>query len=321
MIRRLLILLLIPTVLAHAELMEKIAIVVNNRAVTLYELKQIYRARSTELYQKFSGEELQQKLAVLKEDVIREKTEEQLLLEKAQLEGITISDEQMDNYLKGLMEENNIENMEQFENVLQQSIGMTVNEFRESQRTQNIARSVIQQQVISRISADEGEIRAYYESHLKDYQTEFTYYIQEIVIFSDENSSIFAKTRADSCLEQLRNNTLTFGEAVQQYSESGSKDYNGELQNIKKGDLNPTLEQAALALKVNEVSDVIALPGSFHIIRLTGRKEPQPKPFDEVKQTIERMLIDPQVDEAIRKFIDDLRQSFYVRVEVTPEDL
>ena len=130
-----------------------VVVVVNNRAVTLYELKQIYRARSTELYQKFSGEELQQKLAVLKEDVIKEKTEEQLLLEKAELEGITISDEQMDNYLKGLMEENNIENMEQFENVLQQSIGMTVDEFRESQRTQNIARSVIQQQVISKISA------------------------------------------------------------------------------------------------------------------------------------------------------------------------
>lgn len=319
--RRLLILLLIPTIFVQAEVQEKIAIVVNNRAVTLYELKKVYQARSTELFQQFSGDELQRKLAELKETVIKEKTDDLLLLEKADLEGITITDEQMDRFMQDLMTENNIDNKEQFENLLIQSVGMTLPEFRESQRAQHVARTVIRQHVIARITADEPEVRAYYESHLEDYMTDFSYDIQEIVLFFDETNRILAETRAKSCLESLNNKSIGFGEAVLQYSESGSKDYNGELQNLRKGDLHPDLENAALALEVGQTSDIIELPGSLHIVRLSGKKEPEPIPFDDVKDKVERILLDPQVEANIRKFVDDLRKTFYLRVDVTPEDL
>ncbi len=319
--RRLLILLLIPTIFVHAEVQEKIAIVVNNRAVTLYELKKVYQARSTELFQQYSGDELQQKLAELKEAIIREKTDDLLLLEKADLEDITITDKQMDSFIESLMAENNIDNKEQFENLLVQSVGMTLEEFRENQRDQHKARTVIQQHVIARISADEPEIRAYYESHLEDYMTDFTYDIQEIVLFFDETNRILAETRAKSCLEALNNKSIGFGEAVMQYSESGSKDYNGELQNLRKGDLHPDLESAALALEIGQTSGIVELPGSLHIVRLSGKKEPEPIPFDEVKNKVERILVDPQVEANIKKFVDDLRKTFYLRVDVKPEDL
>ncbi len=321
MIKRLLMLALIPAMLVHAEVVEQIAIVVNNRAVTLHELKKIYTARASELYQQFSGDELQEKLKDLRQTVIDEKKEEMLLLEKAKLEGITVSDEQIDGFIKQLMKENNIDNISQFENALVQSTGMTLEEFKDSQRKQSIARTTIQQLVMSKISVDEAQLHAYYEQHKNDFLTDFTYDVQEIVVFYEEGTRADAFSRILECKDQLMQDKIGFGEAVQKYSESGSKEYNGELKNLKKGDLHPKLESSALALKPGDISDIVDTGKSFHILRLTRVSEPQPRPFDEVKMQIDRTLTQPQMEKAIDKFIQDLESEFYVRVQVSPEDL
>ncbi len=321
MIKRLLMLALIPAMLVHGEVVEQIAIVVNNRAVTLQELKKIYAARASELYQQFSGDELQEKLTNLRQTVIDEKKEEMLLLEKAQLEGITVSDEQIDSFIKQLMEENNIDNITQFENVLLQSTGMTLDEFKDSQRKQSIARTTIQQLVMSKISVDEAQLHAYYEQHKSDFLTDFTYDIQEIVVFYEEGTRSDAFSRMVECKEQLLQDKIGFGEAVQKYSESGSKEYNGELKDLKRGDLNAKLESSALELQPGEISDIVDTGKSFHIVRLTSKSDPQPRPFDEVKYQIERTLTQPRMEKAIDKFVKDLENEFYVRVEVSAEDL
>lgn len=321
MIKRLLILALIPAMLVHGEVVEQIAIVVNNRAVTLQELKKIYAARAAELYQQFSGDELQEKLINLRQIVIDEKKEEMLLLEKAQLEGITVSDEQIDDFIRQLMEENNIDNIDQFENVLLQSTGMTLAEFKESQRKQSVARTTVQQLVMAKIAVDDAQLRAYYEQHKNKFLTDFSYDIQEIVVFYEEGARADAFSRMLDCKEQLLEDKIGFGEAVQKYSESGSKEYNGELKDLKRGDLNTSLEEAALALKPGGISDIVDTGKSFHILRLTSVSEPEPRPFEEVKYQIESTLTQPRVETAIQKFVEGLENDFYVRVEVKPEDL
>jgi len=323
MIKRFVILLVLLTaaIVSHGEIAEKIAIIVNNRAVTLYEVKRIFNARAAELYQKYSGDELNRKLDQLKKQVIQEKTEELLLLEKAALQGIEVTDEQMDVFVQNLMQENNIDNIDQFRNALMQSTGMTLEEFKKVQKTQMTARQVVQKLVINKIMVDEAQVKAYYQDHIADYQTPFTYDIQEIVIFEDPDDPAAAGRRITECRDAIRNGTLSFNDAVQKYSESGSKEYNGELHHIKKGELNEKLEQAALALKPGEMSDPIILTRSYHLIKLLSVHEPQPIPFDDVKQEIEQKLREPQIQAAIKAFIEDLRGSFYVRVEVKPEDL
>ncbi len=304
----------------NAKIIDKIAIVVNNRAVTLHEISKLYQARSSELYRQYAGEELNKKLEELKKRVIEDKLHELLLLEKASQEGITITDEMMDNFIKGLMKENNIETEEQFNNILMQQMGMTLKEFKEVQKTQYLARTVIQQFVINKISIDEARLRAYYDEHIDEYKTPFTYSIQEIVLHYDSTSKIFVENRAKSIEEELKSGKIDFSTAVSLYSEAASKDFNGELKNIKLGDLNKKIEEAALKLEVGEIA-VVELPDSIHIIKLIEKEEPKPIPFEQVKTKIEDKLKQPLIQSKIDAFIKELKKVYYVRVSVKPEDL
>jgi len=316
-----LLIVLAPASIGLSKVVEKIAIIVNNRAATLLDLKKIYNARSSALFQKYTGDELQKQIATLKKQVIEEKFEELLLLEKAKQEGISITDEQIEGFIQQLLKENNFKTEAQLENALMQSTGMTLKEFKENQKTQNTARTVINQLVVRKIQVDDAEMQAYYAQHQSEYESPFTYSLQEIVMFYNDlnRDSVLAKMK--ECRKLIITNKLGFGEAVQKYSEAGSKDYNGEMQNLKKGDLNKKLEKAALSLKLEEVSPVIDVPGSFHIVRLTEVNKPQPRPFKDVKEDIRSKIREPQIDAAIKKFIAKLKGTFYTRVDVKPEDL
>ncbi len=305
---------------AQAKIIDKIAIIVNNRAVTFHELQKLYQVRSSELYRKFAGKELAQKLEELRKQVISDKLDELLLLEKASQEGITITDEMMESFIKGLMKENNIETEEQFNNILMQQMGITLKEFKEVQKTQYIARTVIQQFVINKIVIDEAEIRAYYDEHIEEYQTPFSYSIQEIVLYYDSTTKAFVDRRAQSILEELKSGKLDFSTAVSLYSEASSKELNGELKNLKLGDLNKKLEEAALKLKVGEVT-IVELPDSIHIVKLIERNDPKPLPFEQVRAKIEDKLRQPLIQDRIKKFMDELKSIYYVRVDVKPEEL
>ncbi len=305
---------------AHAKIVDKIAIIVNNRAVTFHELEKLYQVRSSELYRQFTGKELDEKLKELRQQVINDKLDELLLLEKASQEGITITDEMMDNFIKGLMKENNIENEEQFNNILMQQMGMTLKEFKEVQKTQYIARTVIQQFVINKIAIDQAAIRAYYDEHIKDYQTPFSYSIQEIVLYYDSATKAFVETRAKSIIEELKSGKIDFSTAVSLYSEASSKELNGELKNLHLGDLNKKLEEEALKLKVGEIT-MVELPDSIHIVKLIERNEPQPLPFEKVRAKIEDKLRQPLIKDRIKKFMDELKSIYYIRVDVKPEEL
>jgi peptidyl-prolyl cis-trans isomerase SurA len=312
---------LTPASLGLSKVVEKIAIIVNNRAATLLDLKKIYDARSSALFQKYTGAELQKQIATLKKQVIEEKFEELLLLEKAKQEDISITDEQIEGFIQQLLKENNFKTEAQLENALMQSTGMTLKEFKENQKTQNTARTVINQLVVRKIQVDDAEMQAYYAQHQSEYESPFTYSLQEIVMFYNDQNRASVLAKMEECRKLIMTNKLGFGEAVQKYSEAGSKDYNGEMQNLKKGDLNKKLEKAALSLKLEEVSPVIDIPGSFHIVRLTEVNKPKARPFKDVKDDIRSKIREPQIDAAIKKFIAELKGTFYTRVDVKPEDL
>jgi len=316
-----LLIVLTPASLGLSKVVEKIAIIVNNRAATLLDLKKIYDARSSALFQKYTGAELQKQIATLKKQVIEEKFEELLLLEKAKQEDISITDEQIEGFIQQLLKENNFKTEAQLENALMQSTGMTLKEFKENQKTQNTARTVINQLVVRKIQVDDAEMQAYYAQHQSEYESPFTYSLQEIVMFYNDQNRASVLAKMEECRKLIMTNKLGFGEAVQKYSEAGSKDYNGEMQNLKKGDLNKKLENAALSLKLEEVSPVIDIPGSFHIVRLTEINKPKARPFKDVKDDIRNKIREPQIDAAIKKFIAELKGTFYTRVDVKPEDL
>ena len=80
-----------------------------------------------------------------------------------------------------------------------------------------------------------------------------------------------------------------FKALVKQFSEDRkSAESGGELGQFIRGSLNPTLEQAAFALKSGEISDVVQSPAGYHILKALDHTQARIKPLEEVKSEVEK---------------------------------
>lgn len=78
-----------------------------------------------------------------------------------------------------------------------------------------------------------------------------------------------ARARAEEALRKIRGGTA-FEEIVKQYSdEPGSAERSGDLGMFERGQMVKAFADAAFALKVGEVSEIVETPFGFHIIKRT----------------------------------------------------
>src|SRR5262249_33653154 len=77
-----------------------------------------------------------------------------------------------------------------------------------------------------------------------------------------------------------------FGKLARQYSEDpGSKDNNGEYPPFPRGQMVPTFEAAAFALKKGEISPVVTTEYGYHIIKLLEKLPARVVPPSEAAPT------------------------------------
>lgn len=112
-----------------------------------------------------------------------------------------------------------------------------------------------------------------------------------------------------------------FAKLAEEYSEDpGSAANGGDLGYFGTGTMTKPFEEAAYALKVGEISDLVKSEFGYHIIKLTDIKEV--KPYDEMKDEIRKQLIqekaqqDPTgVQEKIKKELQG------AKIDVKDKDL
>ncbi len=116
------------------------------------------------------------------------------------------------------------------------------------------------------------------------------------------------RNRSTKILSEIREGKGSFDSYVEKYSEGPSAKTGGDVDWGAKHKLLPEYYDAALALKkVGDVSDVVATPYGFHIIKLTGRK-----PYKEIdsiyKDFIIRSLKEQRGQAVYEEYFDGLRK-------------
>ena len=110
------------------------------------------------------------------------------------------------------------------------------------------------------------------------------------ILVSDENEAkeIKKKLDAGASFEEL---------AKQESQDLLSKEKGGDLGYFNSGRMAPEFETAAYKLKVGQISNPVASPNGYHIIKLTDKKEL--KPYDEVKDSIRKNLEEERISDPI----------------------
>ncbi len=200
-----------------------------------------------------------------------------VLVEKAKIDSIIVSDSEVDRILNQRIDElvRQVGSEQELERAFGQSLVEIKAEYSEQFR-QDLMVNRARQQKISRINVTRPEVVAFFNS----IPTDSLPFIPESVSLSQ--ITVIPPPRADArnqareLATQLRDSIIhhdvPLEDLARRYSDGPTASQGGGLPMVSATDLLPEYAAAAAALQPGEISEVVNTPQGFHIIRLNERQ-------------------------------------------------
>jgi len=142
------------------------------------------------------------------------------------------------------------------------------------------------------ITVADDDLRKYYAENEKRYSTPEERRASHILIKADKDAPAAerakAKAKAETLLAEVKKNPAAFADLAKKNSDDpGSAERGGDLDFFGRGAMVKPFEDAAYALKPEELSGVVESDFGYHIIKLTAVRGGEKKSFESVKAEIE----------------------------------
>jgi len=177
----------------------------------------------------------------------------------------------------------------------------------------NIAISkYINSKIFSDININEKDALDYYNTHKDQFKVDEQINVSHILVNTSEE--------AEEIIKEL-DAGKDFAELAKEKSIGPSAPNGGNLGVFSKGQMVPEFEDAAFALE--EMGDYTREPVKtqygYHIIKLNGKQDARNLSFDEVKEQIEKGLLQQKQNEVLGKYIDNLFKDANVKIYIKDE--
>lgn len=137
------------------------------------------------------------------------------------------------------------------------------------------------------VQVPDADVEAFYTQNKAQYTTEGRVRASHILLKTEGKDEAAVKAKAEALLAQVKAPGADFAALAKANSEDeGSAVNGGDLNYFGKGQMVPEFEQAAFALKANEVSGLVKTTFGFHIIKVIDSQPETSRPVAEVKPEI-----------------------------------
>ena len=162
-------------------------------------------------------------------------------------------------------------------------------ETRESAKVEYLVLSA--DELTQAVSVSEDELRAYYAQNKARYvtpeQRQASHILVKLENGATEAQRKSATARAAALLAQVRGGADFAALAKAQSQDPGSAQQGGDLGLFARDTMVKPFADAAFAMKVGEISEIVESEFGFHVIKLTAIQPGGEKPFEAVKATLE----------------------------------
>ena len=110
--------------------------------------------------------------------------------------------------------------------------------------------------------------------------------------------------------DQIEHKYITFAKAAREYSDCRSSQHDGMVGELRKGDTNSVpkvIHDAAFALAVSNVSDVVVSPLGAHLLYVTRREKAYTNSFEDSRVILTEYLIKETLDDNRKEWLLFLR--------------
>jgi len=304
-----------------AEVIDGVAAIVNNEVITISQVRELIGAREKSLREVYTGQDLQNKVKEMRLAALKDLIDRQLILQefkKMQEKGANIPDYVIEDRVQTIIREEFGGDRGAFVRTLQAQ-GYTLTRFKEIEKDKIIVQAMRQSKVDSNFVISPTQIQAYYNKNKMAYATPEQVKLRMIVIREGGGTGDVPDTGSKKDLaKEIRDKIASgaeFDRMAQMYSEDEStQQVGGDWGWIERNTLNEQLTNVAFSLRPGEVSPVVNVSNTYYIIMVEAKKNAAVKPITDVRDEIEKNLIQQERLKTQNRWLDTLRAKAFIKI-------
>jgi parvulin-like peptidyl-prolyl isomerase len=296
-----------------AQVIDGVAAVVNSDIITYSQVRALVAPREKVLHSQFAGEELVAKIKEAREAALKDLIDRQLILQSFKKENFQIPDHYVDRRVHEIIQENFGGDRNTFIKTLEAQ-NYTLGEFKKMEMERIIVQAMRSKNVKKQDVASPTKIEQYYKDHHDEFTAKQEVKLRMIMIPAKANdgNATSQKSMAEEILGKLAGGA-EFDRMAQIYSEDSSRDLGGDWGWIERKTLAPGLEKVAFSLPVGKVSNIVEFNNNYYILKVEEKRGGSTRSLAEVRDEIEKKLLQTEAQDLQEKWIASLRSKAYIR--------
>jgi peptidyl-prolyl cis-trans isomerase C len=248
------------------------------------------------------------RLANIKTDVLETMINEELLFQESRNKGITVEPEAIATDLKRIKK--GFTTDADFKKLIAES-GLTEAELQSDIERGHVINKLIDNQIAALVVIPDQEIRTFYDTHPESFKKSEQVRASHILIKIDSKAEPSVKNEKKAKLQKIQKRLKggeDFSVLAKEFSECPSNIKGGDLGYFGRGKMVKPFEDAAFALKIGEVSDIVETRFGYHLIKVVDKKPESVVGYEEVKDNIGRYLKKEKTGKELKGYIEELRK-------------
>ena len=281
---------------------DQVVLTVNGEKITAKQFDKVLNAKK-QLFRVQNFEELKtEELVWIKIRGLNEIIRNTLIAQEIAKENISIEQNVLESNLRKARE-GYLEGA--FEKTLDLE-GISIADWEKSIEKKLLTNELIHQQVNSKVSLSDKELRDYYDKNHNEFHKKEQVKALHIMVESEEEIREIQK--------ELRSKQKTFPALAMEYSLGPEGAQGGDLGYFEAGQMPEEFDDV-FKLKINKVSDIIKTPYGFHLLKVVDKIEERKMDFVESKSRVEKILLQHLQDQAFQKWFLKLKQNAEIEIE------
>jgi len=310
----------------RAELVDGVAAIVNDKIITYSDVREYVQPFLPQMRRNFAGPELAEKINAAQMDAIDTLIERHLILAEFKNKGFNFPDTVIDEQMNDIIANDFGGDRAAFIKTLQAE-NQTLAKYREQLRERIIIQAMRSRKTQAEIVVSPFKIEEYYKANLAKFNEEAQIKLRMILLKKAKEPATAAtdagaaptappvdarRQMAEEILAKLKAGD-SFDSLAKVYSDGKEGSKGGDWGWVYPKELG-ALGEAAQKLTAGKHSDVVETDIGYYILLVEDTKPAHTKPLAEVRDIIEKELLQDQRAKMHKDWVKQLRAKAYIRL-------
>ncbi len=298
----------------NAKVVEKIVATVNDKLVTLTDIKAFKQKLETGGLVDEALLKLTDPKTLLKDPklLLNELIDERLIDSEVKRKGMEVTIERVEQEIRSIAANNNI-SRQQLQSALEAK-GVTMSQYQDFIKTSLERQSLIEREVTSKIRISDEDISSYYLAKNGTSKTQiFEYTLSHILLNPKNGGPEAALTRAREIEDKIKNGQ-SFEKLAEQFSEDPNFAKGGALGVFRAGEMLKDIETAIRGVGPGETTGIVKTSVGYQIIKVNKRTLISDPMLDQEREDIRRTLYAEAYKRQFKLWLNQRRDVAFIRI-------